>query len=369
MTTEQQAKSQENKQKPPWQYSIIIKPLGFLYGSAGRFLSPENLVGRSGTSFPPTSATLSGIFAAQLRDNQEKLDQLQLAGPFFAHNDRLDNFYVPTPLNCLVKDEKIQHLMSWHEGKWQTKINDKWQIPPNDKFTTNTYLAMADWHKLLSSDEDKLPEVKTTPWKFVPHLHPKLRKDERRVLQEEEEGSLFLENGVQLNPDYCLVYLSNTEIDDGWYRFGGEGHIVELESHLLSPIARELFNQSLGCTFATITHAIWGSNRFSMRSPEKGEKGELQWDGRKVEALLTGRATPFRYRLGNRKTPEEEPPKSEQAKRLSRGRYAMPAGTVYVLDRPLNKTWFEWDENWFPKEGYSFKRWGCALSLPLAKNQ
>lgn len=36
-----------------FQYLILIQPLGFLYGSAGRFLSPENLVGRSGTSFPP----------------------------------------------------------------------------------------------------------------------------------------------------------------------------------------------------------------------------------------------------------------------------------------------------------------------------
>lgn len=50
MLKEEQQKSTENNQKPPFQYLIIIKPLGFLYGSAGRFLSPDNLVGRSGTS-------------------------------------------------------------------------------------------------------------------------------------------------------------------------------------------------------------------------------------------------------------------------------------------------------------------------------
>lgn len=45
----------------------------------------------------------------------------------------------------------------------------------------------------------------------------------------------------------------------------------------------------------------------------------------------------------------------------------MPADTVYVLDKPLNQKWEDWDESWFPTEGYSFKRWGCGLSLPLEK--
>ncbi|NJR66897.1 MAG: CRISPR-associated protein Cmr3, partial [Leptolyngbyaceae cyanobacterium CRU_2_3] len=47
-----------------FRYLIAIEPLGLLYGSAGKFLSPENLVGRSGNSFPPSAATLSGLFAA-----------------------------------------------------------------------------------------------------------------------------------------------------------------------------------------------------------------------------------------------------------------------------------------------------------------
>jgi hypothetical protein len=35
-----------------FQHLIALEPLGLLYGSAGRFLSPDNLVGRSGTQFP-----------------------------------------------------------------------------------------------------------------------------------------------------------------------------------------------------------------------------------------------------------------------------------------------------------------------------
>jgi CRISPR-associated protein Cmr3 len=378
MSKEEQQKATENNHKPPFEYLIMIKPLGFLYGSAGRFLSPENLVGRSGNSFPPSSATLSGIFAYQFREDQKKLKNLQLGGPFFADNDNPNNFYVPTPFNCLVKEEKIQYILFWQQRKWQTNINGEWQNPPHDKFTENTWIAIADWEKLLSEDDNELPSVKTTPWKFIPHLHPKLKLDERCVLQE-EEGSLFLENGVQLDPDYCLVYLSNTKIENGWYRFGGEGHIVELECKKMANSVRKLLNQPLGCTFATITPAIWGSNRFSFRAPQvqppaddqdreniPNHLQQLCWHGRRVEALLTGRAKPFRYRLGNRKLSENEQ-QQDQVKRLSRGRYAMPAGTVYVLDKPLNKKWEDWDEAWFPTEGYSFKRWGCGLSLSMER--
>ena len=36
-----------------FRYLITIQPLGFLYASAGGFLSPENLVGRAQSKFPP----------------------------------------------------------------------------------------------------------------------------------------------------------------------------------------------------------------------------------------------------------------------------------------------------------------------------
>ncbi|WP_321572285.1 hypothetical protein [Calothrix sp. PCC 6303] len=44
-----------------FKYLISIHPLGFMYGCSGEFLSPENLVGRSGRKFPPEAATLSGL--------------------------------------------------------------------------------------------------------------------------------------------------------------------------------------------------------------------------------------------------------------------------------------------------------------------
>ena len=62
----------EKTKSLPLKYLITIAPLGLLYGSAGRFLSPENLVGRSGTHFPPSSATLSGLFAASYAEEFER---------------------------------------------------------------------------------------------------------------------------------------------------------------------------------------------------------------------------------------------------------------------------------------------------------
>ncbi|WOB68445.1 hypothetical protein [Microcystis aeruginosa] len=66
---------------------IIIKPLGMMYGSSGAFLSPENLVGRSGSKFPPDAATLSGLFFSANKtthqySHRELRDNLFIAGPF-----------------------------------------------------------------------------------------------------------------------------------------------------------------------------------------------------------------------------------------------------------------------------------------------
>lgn len=361
MSLETQTLNNSTDTKPPLQHLVVIRPLGLLYGSAGRFLSPENLVGRSGVSFPPSAATVSGIFAHQLNNDQEKLNNLLLAGPFWHRESNPENFYVPTPLNCLVKDGKIQHTMSWRGEKWQTFIDGEWTTPPNDKYQAGTWIAIADWEQI----NDK-PEVKTSPWKFLPHLHPRLKPDERIVWQTQPEeaanqGSLFLENAVQLEPDAGLVYISNTEIPSGWYRFGGEGHIVEIECLPLGETASKLLNQPLSKSFALITPAIWGSNRLSYRAPQSDPDRQLSWHEWEIAALLTGRPSQMRYRLGDR----TEGQQANQPKALSRGRYAVPAGTVYVLDQPMSRTWHQWEDNWFPHEGYSFKRWGCGLALPL----
>lgn len=351
-----------------FKYLIIIEPLGFLYGSAGRFLSPENLVGRSGSSFPPSAATVSGIFAAHY--GNEAIQNLYLAGPFWGKTQAVksqQNFYVPTPLTYLIKNGELRYKLSWDATK-EGWFDEKGEAP-NDKFEKGTWLAIADWKNPT--------KVEKSPWKFSPHLHPRLEQDERRVVRkqdtndEEQQGSLFLENAVQMSQDTCLVYLSTHNLEPGWYRFGGEGHLVEINCIELNAQNKSLLSQPLEKQFALITPAVWGSNRLSYRYPIELQKGDAKkyeqedsdWNNLfvwSVETLYTGRPIPFRYRLGHHNTPQPHQPKV-----LSRGRYAVPAGTIYVLKEALNKPWQEWDESWFPKEGPSLKRWGCGLALPL----
>lgn len=343
-----------------FKYLISIEPLGLLYGSAGRFLSPENLVGRSGSSFPPHSTTLSGLYAANYDDAE--IRNLMLAGAFWGYTEEVtaekQNFYVPTPHNYLVLNAKIEHKLfpvkntKYDLYQWLDENNES----PVDKFESNSWLAINQW--------ENPQEVKTSPWKYLPHLHPRLELNQRHVATEdlEERGSLFLENSVQMEPGSCLIYLSNKEIESGWYRFGGEGHMVDLRCELISEHILELLNKPVSDKFALITPGVWGSNRLSYQHPiclESGNqdnKGEV-WN---IETLLTKRPIPFRYRLGN-----SENHQPHQPKLLSRGRYAIPAGSVYILSEPINQPWQDWDEKWFPKEGPSLKRWGCGLALPI----
>jgi CRISPR-associated protein Cmr3 len=341
------------------QYLIVIEPLGMLYGSAGRFLSPENLVGRSGAQFPPSAATVSGLFAAHYFPSQEAtLKTLQVAGPFWAFTaDPSDpsktpqNFCVPTPLNCLVKLDPpngsgMRQGHVEHRLVWQPEVGlepGRWVVPdgqtPSGKPTPNTWLPIQQWHQPTT--------VYATPWEFLPHLHPRLRSDERRVADpDDDQGSLFLENSVQMHPDTCLVYLSNLPLESGWYRFGGEGHLVEVTCLEMNGENRARFNTPLGQVFALITPGVWGSNRFSLRYPAAWETD--------CQTLLTERPVPWRYRMGGEGT----------TKRLSRGRYAVPAGSVYVMNRAF-APWHDWEDGWFPQEGPFLNRWGCGLALPI----
>jgi CRISPR-associated protein Cmr3 len=348
--------SSSQTEKSLFQYLVVIEPLGFLYGSAGRFLSPDNLVGRSGMSFPPSAVSLAGLFAAAFADREpgqqqlkDELASLYVTGPFWAHGDSPQNFYVPTPFNYLVKqnEQQISYKLTWNGKQWLTQANES----PSGKFESGHWLEIADWDKLNSIDGTELPQVKHKPWKFIPHLHPQLQDDERRVKIEQlddgsEQGSLFLENGVQLDPDYCLVYLSTHKVPDGWYRFGGEGHMVDVKCSALTESTQTLLKTDLGKSFALVTPGIWGSNRLSTRYP-------TAWED-KLETWITERPSPFRYRFGG----------EGKTKRLSRGRYTVPAGTVYIAKESLSP-WQSWDESWFPKEGISLQRWGCGLALPL----
>ncbi len=362
---------------PLFKYLIVIEPLGLLYGSAGKFLSPENLVGRSGSHFPPNTPTVSGLFAASY-DNKD-IQNLMLAGPFWGKTEELSEeqqkFYVPTPRNYLVKDGKIEYKLTWKQytdkhGEELYGWRDEKNQAPNDKFESNTWLAIKQW--------DEPQEVEKAPWKFLPHLHPRLELDERRVVRDTEQGSLFLENSVQMEPGTCLVYLSNTKLNKGWYRFGGEGHMVDVRCvDITDEHIKNLLTKKVGKNFALITPAVWGSNRLSRREPiclqtARNENEEINegtpWE---LEALFTARPIPFRYRLGNRENERSEEKTNndkhscQPPKLLSRGRYAVPAGSVYVLKDEINKPWKDWDVDWFPQEGPSLKRWGCGFALPL----
>ncbi|MEM8613102.1 MAG: type III-B CRISPR module-associated Cmr3 family protein [Cyanobacteria bacterium P01_H01_bin.105] len=338
-----------------FEYLIAIEPLGLLYGSAGRFLSPDNLVGRSGRSFPPSAATLSGVFAAHAaQHNDIDVRPLQVAGPFWGQMKDITSeeqtFYVPTPINHLVKDDQIDETLYWH-GAPQPDTASGW-LDESGETVVGKYDKSSTW---LSINDWKQPTaVKKGPWKFVPHLHPRLDHRQRHVAisntddDDQAQGSLFLENAVQLEPDACLVYLSNMELPEDWYRFGGEGHMVNISSYSLSERHKKLLNQPVGDAFALLAPAVWGSNRFSQRWPQSWNEN--------IDTIFTKRPDPFRYRLGG---PQGKP------KRLSRGRYTVPAGSIYILKQPIKQSWHAWPNEWFPKEGPHLNRWGCGLALPV----
>jgi CRISPR-associated protein Cmr3 len=353
-----------------FKYLITVEPLGLLYGSAGAFLSPENLVGRSGAKFPPSTVTLAGLFAASHPETsnpeqkQNALQALHLAGPFWSFTDDIQNFCVPTPFNLKVELQpnpdkalevtkgKIVQTLTWQKQS-DSNPYDHWvpvptKIDPSTtsktKLDSDTWLPIKEWNNPTA--------VYSNPWHFVPHLHPKLQHEQRRIVDPTtDQGSLFLENAVQMYPSTCLTYLSNTKIKPGWYRFGGEGHLASIETHDLNEKTEALLKTPLGHKFALITSALWGSNRLSLRYPEAWQEN--------IDTILTERPSPFRYRLGGK----------GKTKRLSRGRYAVPAGTVYVTKQP-QPPWCQWQggkEGIFPQDGdyLDLKNWGFSLALPL----
>ncbi len=172
-----------------------------------------------------------------------------------------------------------------------------------------------------------------------------------------------------MDEDISLVYLSTHKLPDGWYRFGGEGHLVEITSHGLNKdsVINKLLNTPIQRGFALITPGVWGTNNLSKRYPTA-----LKTDY-KLSHLLTDRPIPFRYRLGKGE--------SKNSSVLGVGRYAVPAGTVYVLKQNLNKTWWEFPNEWFPQskgqpssqqatsenesQNTLLKQLGCGLCLPI----
>ena len=337
-----------------FKWLIQVKPLGFLYGSAGAFLSAENLVGKSGAKFPPDAAVMSGLI---LRTYQEKnldgvadiKETLTTAGAFWAKDDDLKEkvFYVPIPRSSTIGDDEsaqweIQEH-KWHRENRELQANYSWQ-------------RIDYWDD--SAEKIRKNAVAKSNWEFNPFLHPKMQSDQRHVV---DQDGLFLENAVQMDEDVSLVYLSTHKLPDGWYRFGGEGHLVEITSHKLNEKDKIncLLNKPIQKSFALITPGVWETNNLSKRYPTiwKSEYRLLH--------MLIDRPVPFRYRMGKR----DEKPSSV----LALGRYAVPAGTVYVLKQNLDKTWWDFPKDWFPRsqkqakygENMLLKQLGCGLCLPI----
>lgn len=334
-----------SKDENKFEYLIKINPLGFLYGSMGAFLSPENLVGRSGSKFPPDSATLSGVF---FKTNQEKpftqdniKHNLFIAGPFWAKNDDPEYFYVPIPWHKVIADDGVDEWKivdhKWYREETETENGNKRYLEPDYRWQKINY-----WDDTPETIKSNGGFAKA-PWEHISILHPRIQDNERCVLKED---GLFLENAVQMDDEFCLIYLSSHSLPDGWYRFGGENHIVEITSIKLdnNSLITELLEKPIEKAFALITPGLWGSNHLSYRYPIHPDFPK------KRPKMLTDRPIPYRYRAGNK---------------LSRGRYAVPPGTVYVFDQAIDKNWYSWSEDWFPKEGFSLKILGCNLCLPV----
>jgi CRISPR-associated protein Cmr3 len=233
------------------------------------------------------------------------------------------------------------------------------------------WIRLRDWPDAANPCQrpEGLP-IYDHPWQAVPHLHPRLREDERVSAHGEDggpaaAGALFLEYGIALLPGVSLAYLSSHAIAEGRYRFGGEGHLVELRCQPLPDTLVSLLSAPLDGPFALVTPGLWGGPRLSRRDPiitsKDGSPPQLPWhrNGAPV-ALLTERPRPWRHRLGQGIRQQQG-----DQHRLSRGRWAVPAGSCYrVAGDPL-PPWSDWPEAWFPKEGFSFKQFGTALALPL----
>jgi CRISPR-associated protein Cmr3 len=374
-----------SKDPPILQYILTVSPLGMLYGSAGPFLSPENLVGRSGDRFPPNATTVAGLYGATQWKEKDDLNDLYIVGPFWAKQNDVENFYVPMPLNFRTTyDAEAEHYQAVERWQWNEQQHE-WQLgsgTKEKKAVSNAWIAINNWPQLQHWPENgcaPFVPIETTQkiWRYHPHLHPRLEDDQRRVVPiDSDQGSLFLENGVQLDPDYCLVYLTSRKLDSGWYRFGGEGHLADIECHDIpkDSTLQNLLSEPVGECFSLVTPAVWGTQRFSYRFPVPN-RGSDEAESRiykipthiqspqettvssfwELAALMTDRPIPFRFRLGG----------TGKTKRLSRGRYSVPAGTVYQLAQSLDSPWQQWQKEWFPLEGYSYQHWGCGFALPL----
>lgn len=340
----------------PFQHLILLEPLGLLYGSRGRLLSPEALTGRAAEQFPPDSPAVAGLLATRL-DRSSRWD-LCTAGPFWCSAS--SELMLPAPFTLLQENEGEQRVsrrrLVWQESR-ETAEPPGWRpadgLDPPRKPATGGWVALADWSRL--GREDPVP-IHADPWKALPHLHPRLREDSRVSAG---DNALFLEYGIALEPGVRLAYLSSHTVPHGVYRFGGEGHMVLLSSQSLPEALIALLQQPLAGPFSLVTPGLWGGPKLSLREPidTSVPNGRHPWHRQgQPPGILTDKPRPWRHRLGEGQNGR---------RRLSRGRWAVPAGSCYRVPGDPLPPWPDWPEAWFPREGFSFKQLGTALALPL----
>lgn len=353
----------------PFRHLIVLEPLGLLYGSSGRLLSPEALTGRAAEHFPPDSPALAGLIAGQLARSEVR--ELHTAGPFWLAppgDAGAEGLMLPAPLTLLQEPAvgdgpRCSHRrLTWQEGDgahspagWRPADG----MPPPRKAPSGGWVALAAWQGLAAAGP---VAIHPDPWQAVPHLHPRLQDDARVSAG---EGALFLEYGVALRPGVCLAYLSSHPIAAGCHRFGGEGHLVLVRSEPIPSALLALLAEPLEGPFALITPGLWGGPKLSLREPidTASPQGVHPWHRQgQAPAILTDKPRPWRHRLGSGGRGDAP---GTGRRRLSRGRWAMPAGSCYCVPGDPLPPWVAWPESWFPREGFSFRQLGTGLALPL----
>jgi CRISPR-associated protein Cmr3 len=345
----------------PFRHLISLEPLGLLYGASGRYLSAENLTGAAGEHFPPDSPAFAGLIAAHLPDAAVR--DLITAGPFWCRPAAADlDLHLPAPFTLLQESGSptrcVKAQLSWQNTPgcrgWQCSS----EVPAKPE--QGGWVPLRLWGDWSSADL----RVQTGPWKPVPHLHPRLRDDERVSVMED---ALFLEYAIAIEPGVALAYLSSEGIEPGCYRFGGEGHLVQLRCHPVPQRLQQLLNPADGFgpdrPLALITPGVWGSRKLSLREPldDSRQPAVHPWHSQQLApGILTERPRPWRFRLGAGRD-------GKGRRRLSRGRWCVPAGTCYALPPGLQiPPWADWPVSWFPGEGnLRLRHFGTALPLPL----
>ncbi|NDC15340.1 MAG: hypothetical protein EBZ76_09295, partial [Synechococcaceae bacterium WB9_2_170] len=250
----------------PFQHLILLEPLGLLYGSSGRLLSPQALTGRASEHFPPDSPALSGLLATRLDRGQ--VWDLHTAGPFWF--DPIEGLMLPAPFTLLQERQGdggrcSERRLVWSEGDGELSPSG-WRPSdgrdPPRKAPSGGWISLMDW-ALVSQPGEKVA-IHDNPWEAVPHLHPRLQDEERISAG---DGALFLEYGIALKPGVVLAYLSSHAIEEGVYRFGGEGHLVQLRCQPIPPLLETLLSRPLTAPFALITPGVWGGPKLSLREP------------------------------------------------------------------------------------------------------